>query len=65
MVQDRLVSIARMSNIINKKIDVESDARIKSYLFIVKNEKGKQINRFNKKVSDRTLDRILNYIRIS
>lgn len=65
MVQDRLISMTRMSNIINKKIDLESDAKLKSYLFLVKNAKGKTINRFNKEISDRTLDRILNYIRIS
>jgi len=64
-VHDRLVSMTRMANVINKKIDIESDAKIKSYLFLVKNAKGKTINRFNKEVSDRTLDRILNYIRIS
>jgi len=64
-VHDRLVSLTRMSNIINKKIELETDAKIKSYLFLVKNAKGKTINKFNKEVSDRTLDRILNYIRIS
>jgi ParB-like chromosome segregation protein Spo0J len=65
MVQNRLVSITRMANVINKKIDVDSDAKLKSYLFLVKNAKGKTVNRFNKKISDRTLDRILNFIRVS
>jgi len=65
MVQDRLVSMTRMANVINKKIDVESDAIRKSYVFLVKNAKGKVINKFTKEVSDRTLDRILNFIRVS
>ena len=65
MVQDRLVSMSRMANVINKKIDVESEAIRKSYMFLVKNAKGKTINKFTKEVSDRTLDRILNFIRVS
>lgn len=65
MVQERLVSMSRMANVINKKIDVESDAIRKSYVFLVKNAKGKTINKFTKEVSDKTLDRILNFIRVS
>jgi len=63
MVKEKLVSVTSMDRIIKKKQVISMDDQAHRYYIIVKNSKGKTVEKYTRNLTDRNYNHMINYLR--